>query len=79
MNENYSIALDVPRTDSADDCVYTFASVNEAGNELLVNLTNAHMNDVVEVNLQIGGGSFGTLNADTLRKRSARFQHSQRP
>lgn len=46
-------ALDVPRCDPADGSVYTFASVSEDGSELLVNLTNAHMNDAVEAELKL--------------------------
>ena len=46
-------ALDVARNDSEDSAVYTFASRNEDGTQLLVNLTNAHMNDAAEVRLQL--------------------------
>ena len=42
-------ALDVARNDSEDSAVYTFASRNEDGTQLLINLTNAHMNDGAEV------------------------------
>ncbi|WP_419497666.1 alpha-N-arabinofuranosidase [Bifidobacterium pullorum] len=50
-------ALDVARTDSTDDSVYAFASKSADGDELLVNLTNAHMNDEAEVSLWIPGAS----------------------
>ena len=51
------IALDVNRNDSEDSAVYTFVSRNEDGTQLLVNLTNAHMNDAAEVRLQLPCGA----------------------
>lgn len=50
-------ALDVARNDSEDSAVYTFASRNEDGTQLLINLTNAHMNDGAEVRLHLPCGA----------------------
>ncbi|NMM96590.1 alpha-L-arabinofuranosidase [Bifidobacterium sp. DSM 109960] len=46
-------AVDVARNDSEDSDVYAFASIDEEGKRLLVDLTNAHMSDGAEVILQL--------------------------
>lgn len=52
-----AIALDVPRSDPDDESVYVFASKTADGKSLLVNLTNAHMNDAAEVMLAVPAGA----------------------